>query len=843
GSFDYFADSAKSRRGTSEVGREFLNEIEKWRLGLARNLILRNPNLDQQCLNVAVQRIIDRIIFLRIAEDRGIEVDGRLQNLLTGGEVYQRLTSRFRSAHDCYNSGLFCFSRDQDDHETPDELTLTLNIDDEILQGIIRNLYYPVSPYEFSVLPADILGQVYEQFLGKVIRLTATHDASVEEKPDIKQAGGVYYTPTFIVDSIVKQTVGRALHGLTPRQAAKFKLLDPACGSGSFLIGAFQYLLNWHRDWFVANSPEKWPKEIRKVRDVWQLTTASRQDILLNNIFGVDIDPQAVEVTKLSLLLKALEGEHRETIEHQKTLFHERALPDLGNNIKCGNSLIGPEIHEGQSLSNIDDDERLRLNAFDWHSEFPLILSSGGFDAVIGNPPYRREKDFKHLMDEIAATRFGTQFRVARMDLWYYFVHRSLELLRPEGVLGFITNAYWTAGTGSEKLISALRETAHLSDVFLLGKLKVFHGVIGQHLIFRVVNRPSKSPTKIKRVPEQTEHTAEQFVTGKVPLQEFEKSAGELFRDGGIDLLPAAGDLLAKLECHDAVESFAMVRQGIAENPASVNKKTSQTFRGDWTVGEGVFALRVEELNRLGLSSTEQALIRPYHDLKDISRYNLASSPSLRLIYSTSRTCPDIGAYPQIQKHLERFRQIMLERRETRNGQNQWWHLHWPRDEAIWKSDKILAVQMAARPTFAVSHGPTYVPFSVNVICPASACREDIHYLCGVLNSRLLWKWFQHYSKSRGAGLEINGHVLRRAPVRRINFNLESDRTQHERVVRLVKEIQLLHKPIPHFRTDQEQACVEEQIAAVDRQIDQVIYQLYRLTDDEIAVVDAATLS
>ncbi len=166
-----------------------------------------------------------------------------------------------------------------------------MTIDDIALKDIIKNLYYPDSPYEFSVLSADILGQVYEQFLGKVIRLTAGHRAVIEDKPEVKKAGGVYYTPTYIVDYIVKNTVGKLLEdglqkeerikiplskggagvvnseihnpkskmkGITPKVISKIRILDPACGSGSFLLGAYKYLLDWHRDWYVANGPEKW---------------------------------------------------------------------------------------------------------------------------------------------------------------------------------------------------------------------------------------------------------------------------------------------------------------------------------------------------------------------------------------------------------------------------------------------------------------------------------------------------------------------------------------------------------------------------------------------------------
>jgi hypothetical protein len=199
GSLDHYVETSKSRKGTSAVDDAFLAEIEKWRDLLARNIALRNPRLSTRELNFAVQRTIDRLIFLRICEDRGIEHYAFLQSLMNGERVYPRLVKHFRDADDRYNSGLFHFGEEKARAEAPDKLTLELDIDDKPLKEIIGSLYYPDCPYEFSVLPADILGQVYEQFLGKVIRLTAGHQAKVEEKPEVRKAGGVYFTPTYIV--------------------------------------------------------------------------------------------------------------------------------------------------------------------------------------------------------------------------------------------------------------------------------------------------------------------------------------------------------------------------------------------------------------------------------------------------------------------------------------------------------------------------------------------------------------------------------------------------------------------------------------------------------------------
>ncbi|RLC92558.1 MAG: restriction endonuclease subunit M, partial [Chloroflexi bacterium] len=388
GSFDRYVQESKSKRGTGQVDAEFLKEIEGWREKLARNIALRNPGLSVRELNFAVQRTVDRIIFLRMCEDRGIETYNRLQALTNAPHIYERMTDLYRQAEEKYNSGIFDFQADT--------LTKSLTVDDKVLKPILAGLYYPQSPYEFSVLPPEVLGQVYEQFLGQVIRLTAGHRAKVEEKPEVKKAGGVYYTPTYIVDYIVRQTVGRLVEGKSPRQiagdrkGAPLRILDPACGSGSFLLGAYQYLLDYHRQWYEAHGPLKHARSKRPAiyqgpKGGWRLTTAEKKRILLNNIYGVDIDRQAVEVTKLSLLLKVLEGESDETLGQQLALWRERALPNLDDNVKCGNSLIGPDYYAAQLMP--DEEEMRRVNPFDWEAEFPEAMAAGGFDCVIGNPP------------------------------------------------------------------------------------------------------------------------------------------------------------------------------------------------------------------------------------------------------------------------------------------------------------------------------------------------------------------------------------------------------------------------------------------------------------------------
>jgi len=461
GSFAKYVEGMKGKKGTADVDDAFLHKIERWRELLAKNIALRNHTIDIAGLNYAVQMTIDRIVFLRICEERGIEPENQLQEIVSRDGIYSELGKLFKRADTKYNSGLFHFKPEKGQNSRPDALTLSLNIDDKVLKDIISNLYYPKSPYAFLYIPADILGQVYERFLGKVIRLTAGHQAKVEEKPEVRKAGGVYYTPTYIVDYIVKNTVGKLVENKSPKVVASLKIVDPACGSGTFLLGAYQFLLDWHLNWYVENEPEKAEKNkvIVKVGDGYRLTTAQKKEILLNNIFGVDIDAQAVEVTKLSLLLKVLEN-----ASGQLGLGMERVLPDLGNNIKCGNSLIGFDYFEGKLIP--DEAERTRINPFDWKNEFKEVFAKGGFDAVIGNPPYGA--DLSHY----SVSYFQDRYSVSeyQLDSYPLFIEKSLQTSKHAGYSGFIIPSAWVASKFDKNLRSLIALKTKIKSLVITPK-------------------------------------------------------------------------------------------------------------------------------------------------------------------------------------------------------------------------------------------------------------------------------------------------------------------------------------------------------------------------------------
>jgi len=507
GSFDKFVQGNASKKGTATVDKEFLQSLDSWRTYLATSISWNNKNLDEDEINFVVQQTIDRIIFLRIAEDRAVEPYGNLKTILKG-DHYQNLFQLFKEADEKYNSGLFDFKKDK--------ISQSLSIDNKVIKSIVNELYYPESPYEFSVLSVEILGSAYEQFLGKVIRLTPAHQAKIEEKPEVRKAGGVYYTPQYVVEYIVQNTVGKLIEGKSPKEISKIRIVDPACGSGSFLIGAYQFLLDHHKNFYSENGKPSKGKKENPLTPEGNLTTAEKKRILLNNIFGVDIDVNAVEVTKLSLLLKCMEGETQASIANQMKLFNERVLPTLDDNIRSGNSLVDTDYYDGQ----IDFGEEKKIKPFNWQKGFVSVFKDGGFDAVIGNPPYvmLQTLDTREVFDYSLRKFQSAKYKI---DTYQLFTEASLKLLKPKGLLGFITPNTFLKNIHSEPLRKHLLENTTIDEI-LLFNYSVFSAASVDTCIFIIENY--KATDKSKVIIKQVDKSFEPYETGKIKQSSFKKN-------------------------------------------------------------------------------------------------------------------------------------------------------------------------------------------------------------------------------------------------------------------------------------------------------------------------------
>ncbi|MEA2075899.1 MAG: TaqI-like C-terminal specificity domain-containing protein [Euryarchaeota archaeon] len=753
GSFDRYAESTKGKKGTAEVDSEFLKEIESWRELLAKNIALRNPEVSIYELNYAVQKIIDRIIFLRICEDRGIEPYGQLQTKAESGDVYTHLLNHFKLAESKYNSGIFDFEADK--------ITSTLRIDDKVLKTIIQSLYYPKSPYEFSVLGVEILGNVYEQFLGKVIRLTAGHQAKVETKPEVKKAGGVYYTPQYIVDYIVKNTVGKLVEGKgkTPEEIAEIKILDPACGSGSFLIGAYSYLLRYHLDWYVNNEPKKHKKEVFQVREnEWYLTTGEKKRILLNNIFGVDIDPQAVEVTKLSLLLKVLEHENRESIDQQVKLGLEGVLPKLEGNVKCGNSLIGTDFYERQQGTLFDEEEMRRINVFDWNDDvkgFGEIMGRGGFDVVVGNPPYGaffNEIEKAYIKQNFEAYKY-------RYDSYIYFVEKAINLTKIDGWISFITPELWLKLENGAPLRELISNSAGFEKLRIFGE-KVFSKAVVNTIVFLLHRGVDVPSLKIETEGDSWELSSASWKASKLLAIDYR-------------LKPEVTDLIDKIRMRSvSLSEFGDVIQGITpydryrgqdseiiKNRAYHSKNKENETYGKWLFGKDI-------TRYFQKWSGEWLSYGPWLAAPREERFFIGS----RLLF---REVPGVG---------KRIQATLVEERYY--------------------------------------YGHSITPFK-----PDGDNNLSLLYLLGLSNSKLISWYGNLILPNFGKDTfpKLNPNDIKQLPIRTIDFSNPAEKAQHDKLVSLVDNMLELQKKYHDARMDRDKELYERQIKVVDTQINRLV--------------------
>jgi type I restriction-modification system DNA methylase subunit len=856
GSFDKYAEKTRTKRGTAEVDDAFLQEIERWREALARNFALRNAALSVRDLNYAVQKTIDRIIFLRICEDRGTEDYRRLRTLVNGANAYRRMIELFRRADERYNSGLFHFEDEKNRGGTPDTLTPELNLDEKVLQDIIRNLYYPESPYEFSVLPADILGQVYERFLGKTIRLTAGHQAKIEEKPEVRKAGGVYYTPKYIVDYIVKNTLGRLLNGpdlekpqpISLAQAEKIKLVDPACGSGSFLIVAYQYLLDWHRDRYTlhpdtrASDPArirrysggKRPKIYQAPGGEWKLTTSERKRILLANIHGVDIDSQAVEVTKLSLLLKVLEGETQQRLQRDFLAERQRILPDLGRNIQCGNSLIGPDFYEQEQMLLLDDETRYRINVFDWQAAFPDVFKQGGFDCVIGNPPYISIQAMKEFAPD-QLPFFHKRFLAAtkgNYDIYALFVEKGLELIHRNAVLGFILPNKFFATDYGEPLRRLISSTNVLDRVVDFGHGQVFRSATTYTCLLFLSKHNNRSEYAQVSDPVMI---AEQQTSFETFSNKQLGASSWLFQSGAqqniLDAMDSAGTPLLEL-------------------PSTMS-------RGSSTGCDAVFCLAHANgklTNRDGqIVSIEKELLRIPLYATDFNRWNLMLNDRERIIfpyrveddrYSVIPEQELKTKYPRAYSYLLGCKTQLTARKQY----NAWYGFSAPRALHLHDQSEFLVPLLANHAQFApatsiMKKACLMASGGFSIQFPSKEKRLKPVYIMGLLNSTLLFWYLEKISnKFRGGWITCTKQYFGRLPIRPIDFDNPADVAFHDKMVQLVERMLDLNRKKAEERNPETLRRLETDIAVTDRQIDRLVYELYNLTPAEIGIVEGAAL-
>lgn len=848
GSFDKYIASDKSKKGTTTVDKEFLASLDEWRKLLAVNIALRNESYSEDDLNFVVQQLIDRIIFLRIAEDRNVEEYGRLQSLLKSDNYYQNMFGYFKEADSKYNSGLFDFKKDR--------LSQNLLLDNKILKTIITELYYPVSPYEFSVLSVEILGSAYEQFLGKQIKLTSGHRAIIEEKPEVRKAGGVYYTPQYIVDYIVDRTIGTLTKNKKPAEIAKLTILDPACGSGSFLLGAYQYLIDWHRDYFkpefdrltaISTSTDYTIKERNdaiKERNKLpltpdgHLTTALKKEILLNNIFGVDIDLQAVEVTKLSLLLKCMEGETGSSI-NAELRFGERVLPTLDNNIRCGNSLVDTDFFDGKL--DFEPTTEKKANPFSWQNAFPKVFKEGGFSAVIGNPPYIRIQSIIDNAPE-QGLYFSKTYQSAgkgNYDIYVIFIEKALALINEGGKIGFILpHKFFTAQYG-EAVRDLLSETKAIDAIVHFGHQQIFDSATTYTCILTLDKNKKKKDIQFTRVDNLEDwRNAEK--------KEFQKIAYKDLQNGEWNFISGNDQaLLSKLSSiKDTLETT-----------------TDRIFQGLKTGADKVFIVRlIKETNtHFTVYSSqleaefklEKDLVHPLIKGGDSRNYIMAKSNLVIIFPYRGNPIGKVSLipepivkkeYPLIYNYLNENKKLLQSRDNGKMKEDSWYG--YSRNQAldVIKTPKLFTPDISPAASYSIDeNGDIFFTGGVSGgygIKVRKGLNE--YYLLGLLNSKLL-DWFLKSTSTqmRGGWYSYEAKYIKHLPV---IIPTPANKGLVESIIGYVKSMIKLQKEKQETTLPHQLGLLDQKINHIQNSIDKIVYQLYNLEAGEIEVIEKAVI-
>ncbi len=831
GNFDAHFGVAEERAGAEPFDEYFLSQIETWRAQLAQDIAGQNPSLTQAELNFLVQRLLNRIIFLRICEDRELERYQKLQAVQT----YDDLKTLFRQADQRYNSGLFDFIEDQ--------LSLNITVSGEVLISIFQELYYPASPYAFSVVEAGILGEIYERFLGKQITVADQH-VTIVDKDEVAASRGVVPTPKYVVDAIVEKTLAPLCAGRSPAELAGLRLADIACGSGSFLVAAYEYLLNTYLEEYLQEGVVHHAGKVYEgAQNTWYLTLPERQRILCEHIFGVDIDPQAVEIARFSLLLKVLEDVPAAAIAAHWQTQHVRALPNLQGNIQCGNSLVDSAYFEYDEDALTDDAHFANLNPLDWSTAFPDVFEAGGFDALIGNPPYIRIQNMvRYSPREVQYYQSDaspyTCAQSNNFDKYSLFIERGLALLKPTGRLGYIVPHKFFSLKSGQALRNLLAEGQHVAEIVHFGVQQVFGQRRTTYTCILILAKQAAEGFTVEHVGdlpawrrgeagEIAEHEAE-YLTAN-PWEFVSPAAHQVFerlRAAHPTTLEQIANIFVGVQT-SADKRYILTPLEETETTVTFNDIAGAT----WTI--------------------EKAILRPC--LKDVS-LPAYSHPQANTYIIFPYTIPGRRArlytpeemqtrFPQCWAYLAAH-QAALEQRSIQGGTPETWY-RYGRSQSLTKFDgtpKLIWPVLTIEARYAYDdqdivftgggNGPYYG------LRPLPETELSIHYLQAVLSHPVIEAMVRAIGSVFRGGYRSHGkQFVKDLPIRQIDFTNATEKATHDSIVERVKTlIQATERaatatvPAQHRQADQQAQRLR---LLLERQVS----DLYGLTETDMVAV------
>ncbi|HLH85626.1 MAG TPA: N-6 DNA methylase [Thermoplasmataceae archaeon] len=795
-------DKIASRFGKKQlknpINKQLLQDMIHFREVLSKDIVKNNQDkrLTQDDIDESVQRILDRLIFIRNAEDRGLE-ENQLQSIIRQwysrgkGHLLKEISRIYADYDKNYNSKLFA-------HHLCDDLY----IDNEALQEVIEGLNHSKDNsyrYDFSIIESDVLGNIYEQYLGNILKSTPKR-AKLEESKTHRKEQGIYYTPSYIVDYIVKNTVGEFIKTHTPEEIKKVRILDPACGSGSFLIRAYKELENyWKQNSDFAqttlDSEEFYSKKV---------------DILKNNIFGVDLDPKAVEIAQLNLLLQISERKQR--------------LPILQNNIKVGNSLI--------------DDPSISDRAFKWEEEFPIIIKEGGFDIVIGNPPYVRIQNLGEKDIEYFNRTFKSAFK--NYDIYLLFVEKSLKLYKKNGIIGFIIPSKFVNADYGSGLRNLISETKSLYKLLDFKDIQIFGDATNYTCVLFLKN--SKNEDFYYLFPKSKETFTLQAVSNIDAFHEYKLQIPEpnhswILSDNRVS------ELLKKL----------------SRNAITLGDIAKNIFQGLTTSADSIYFVRVESETKDTVKIrniednlefiVEKEILKKLLKGKDIKKWSMdwkgyyVVFPYLvkggKAFFIPLSEIKE--RYPLAYGYFKYYESKLKSRENNRLENDDNWHQYiYRKNLEKFEQPKIITQVLASNNTFAIDdEGEYYFVGGGNAGGYGIVLREEYKdyyfYVLALLNSKVLEFYLKNISTPfRGGYFSYGKRFIEQLP---IVLPSNPDVKEVTELSRTLVEKHKYLKSRGDAITDEVNKVMTE-VKSLTEKLDNTIYGLYELSSNEVKTIE-----
>ena len=835
GEFDRRFEVAATRGGAEQFDDLFLQQVRGWRESLAADIHRNTQGLTSGELTYAVQLFLSRIIFLRICEDRDIERYETLREL-DGNATFDALMDQLRRADEFYDSGLF---------RLIDDTQLGVRISDATLGTIIGELYYPASPYTFAVVEPEVLGEIYEHFLGDVIEI-AGGGVEIVNKPEVRESGGVVPTPRYIADVIAERTLRPHLEGKSPTELDGFTVADICCGSGALLLAAYEILLDHYLKWYLDNDRDAHAGHFiyEGVAEQWYLTFGERRRILVAHIRGVDIDPNSVEITQFSLLLKLIEGETADALHQFVERTRSAALPALDAAIRCGNSLISlPEWRI--AAGDAPDDEQ--INPFDWEAEYPDEMGRGGFDAVIGNPPYIRIQNMaRYSPDEVEFFRRpDSPYSTAELDnfdKYFLFIERSIELANEAGRVGMIVpQKFMTiqSGRALRRLVSGGRL---LDEIVHFGTKQVFGANASNYTCILVMDRSTCDTVRIER-PERLEswRYGEPSSVDLVSANDLDEEPWRFANaetSAVFDRIKTAfpNELGALADIFVGVQTSAdkiFIFEAIGETA------TTRTLRWDdrdWEIERAILrpSLRKVPLRSFQRPEANSWIIFPYEIARDAEGQERAHLIQPR---NMAKQFPGCWAYLNA-------RRTELEARNIVGGaaaERQWYQYGRSQSLTRFDGEKIILPVLSLGPSYAYDdrniivtgggNGPYYL------IRSRPGADVSNHYLLAVLNHQLTEAFVRTNTSAFLGGYYSHGRQF----IETLPIPVPDGETRAEiegLVVQLMGRLDALHSA----RIPQQRAQLNRSVGDLRQRIERIVNRAFGLSEDELAIVNAVPL-